>query len=784
MKRPTRPRAHAGTPAPRLRLEALETREVPAIVGGLDPSFGTAGKFAGLTATTAVSGVAIDPAGRTVIAGATPGAGGNDFLVARFNPNGTLDTSFGTGGKVTLDLAGADDRARGVAVDGAGNVVVVGSSDASLAVVRFKAADGAVDTTFGTGGTGRIVFTPPVGVGNLSPSDVAIDANGAIVVAGSALAGGVNAFLVARLTPTGTGIDPTFNGGGLLNLSLAPGTSSTATSLDLDGSKIVIGGRSLAAGVNKFAAVRLLANGAYDPAFGGTGRVLFNLAAGSSDLAFGVDADAAGNVYLAGSSSTAAVSKLAVAKLTSAGTLDPTFGTGGIFLAQLGTAAFDEADEVSVLPGGRVIVAGTSQVSATDFDLFAVQLTAAGKLDPTFNATGPTPGVNRFDFGANAADFAGGAVVTPQGRVVVVGSNSTTGGAEVARLIGSVEKAAPLAVGGGTDGKAPVFIPNQLTGQYAATPAAAVGPFGAIAADVRTASADVNGDGFADTILVTGPGVPIRVAVVSGKDNTTLLVQPFDPFPPGAGQGAFTAGGFVAAGDFDNDGRAEFVVTPDRSGGPRVSIYSVQPDGALVRRANFFTVDPDFRGGDRATVGDINGDGVADLVVAAGFGGGPRVAVIDGKKVFTTNGFADGDRLVRDFFAFPDVVRNGVYLAAGDVDGDGFADLIFGAAAGASPQVLIVSGQKLITQGSVAAVASPISGFTFGDPAGLGGVRVAAVDADGDNRADVVVSSGEGQPARARIYLGKNVTTTGEPGTFQDLTVFGGTALTDGVFVG
>src|SRR5207245_4846663 len=159
--------------------------------------------------------------------------------------------------------------------------------------------------------------------------------------------------------------------------------------------------------------------------------------------------------------------------------------------------------------------------------------------------------------------------------------------------------------------------------------------------NVRTASADVNADGELDTILVTGPGTPIRVAVVSGADNSTVLVAPFDPFG-----GSFTGGGFVAAADLDGDGRAEFIVTPDKGGGPRVTIFSLNTDGTLSVRANFFGIDdPAFRGGCRAALGDVNGDGVPDMAVAAGFLGGPRIGLFNGKTLFTAP-----TRLVNDFF--------------------------------------------------------------------------------------------------------------------------------------
>ena len=335
----------------------------------------------------------------------------------------------------------------------------------------------------------------------------------------------------------------------------------------------------------------------------------------------------------------------------------------------------------------------------------------------------------------------------------------------------------PLAVSGPADGVVTLFPASFSTGQFLTTQPTPVVPFPGFAGTVRTAFADVNADAIPDLIAVTGPGVPIRVAVVSGKDNSTLLVAPFDPFG-----GDFTGGGFVTAADLDHDGRAEFVVTPDRGGGPRVSIFSLNPDGTVVIRANFFGIDdPNFRGGARSAAGDVNNDGVADLAVAAGFQGGPRIALFDGKTVFS----ATPTRLVSDFFAFEDTLRNGAFVTIGDIDADGFGDLIFGGGPGGSPRVLGISGHALLTSGAVAAIAGPLTNFfVAGDTTDRGGVRVATTDADGDNKAELAVGSGEGSPSRVRVYYGKNFGATGEPAGFQDLDPFAGAVLADGVYVG
>jgi hypothetical protein len=250
--------------------------------------------------------------------------------------------------------------------------------------------------------------------------------------------------------------------------------------------------------------------------------------------------------------------------------------------------------------------------------------------------------------------------------------------------------------------------------------------------------------------------------------------------PPFVGSESFDGGGFVSAADLDGDGRAEIVVSPDQGGGPRVTIFSLTPGGLTVR-ANFFGIDdPNFVGGVRTAVGDINGDGVPDLAVAAGFQGGPRIALFSGATIFTTRG-----KLVGDFFAFEDTLRNGSNVAIGDLNGDGFGDLFFGAGPGGAPRLLVVSGQQLLSTGAIAAINSPLANFfVAGNISDRGGVRVAAKDADGDNRADLAVGSGEGSPAAVRVYLGVNFTTGGEPTAFQDLSVFGGAVLPGGVFVG
>ena len=262
---------------------------------------------------------------------------------------------------------------------------------------------------------------------------------------------------------------------------------------------------------------------------------------------------------------------------------------------------------------------------------------------------------------------------------------------------------------------------------------------------VRVAVADVNGDGTRDIIAVPGPGGGPIVRVFSGVDGS--LLTEFAVL-----DGAFTGGLFVAAGDFNGDGRADVVISPDQGGGPRVQVRDANNGGAVL--ADFFGIeDTNFRGGARVAVGDLNGDGVPDLVVAAGFGGGPRLAGFDGKSLL--NPIPAGQqppKLFPDFFVFEQTLRNGVFVTAGDLDGDGFDDVIAGGGPGGGPRIFALSGRDLTAAGNAQ---TQLLNLFVGDPAQRGGVRVSVADFNGDGRADVVAAPGPGAPAQVFVVDGR-----------------------------
>jgi hypothetical protein len=211
---------------------------------------------------------------------------------------------------------------------------------------------------------------------------------------------------------------------------------------------------------------------------------------------------------------------------------------------------------------------------------------------------------------------------------------------------------------------------------------------------VRVAVGDINGDGYPDIICAAGPGGGPDVVVFSGKDGSVL--RNFFAFGED-----FTGGVYLAAGDVNGDGYADIICGADAGGGPDITVYSGKDGSRLM---NFFAYGQGFTGGVRIAAADVNGDGYADIICGAGPGGGPNVTVYSGK---------DGSRLY-SFFAFAPTFSNGIFVAGGDVNGDGHADIIAGAGPGGGPDVRVFSGLDGL----------PLSNFFPYDPAFTGGVRV------------------------------------------------------------
>ncbi|HET6574743.1 MAG TPA: FG-GAP-like repeat-containing protein [Fimbriiglobus sp.] len=777
-----------------LRCELLEDRLTPAIAGDPDPTFGNAG-LAILppgytipplpddpTPVGAVdfnpSAVIVQPDGKVLVVGTANNWSAHDFptVALRFLPDGRLDPSFGGDGVAAIPFAPA-----GVTVRPDGRIVLAGvTGQESLGVAQLT-ADGSPDPTFGAGGAVSVP-TDRTGTKLNAVAAVGVDPDGRIVLGGSAnpsptfieLSGYVPRSIAAiRLTADGR-LDTTFGTGGWSTVSFPVGQYDSAVARSMavqpDG-KIVLAGSvvSLVSPVpislhgprvfssTDFAVVRLTADGQLDPSFGDGGRVRvpFDLSGPTDDdsaVAVAVRPD--GKVVLAGFAASPGSGVDVVVRLTADGRLDPTFDGDG----KAGTSG-GSTQTATILPDERVVFVGST----------IVRLTADGQPDPTFGDGGHAP--NPFlPYTANLPN-----AVQADGDVIVTGTSV------VGRVLGApnpvpvVVPTGAMLIGGRPDGMARLTTPTG--GVYPTFLGVTVPFFPGFAGAVRTATADVTGDGVPDLIGGAGPGGGPAVRVLDG--TTQAVLANFFAFEP-----TFTGGVFVAAADLDGDGKAEVVVTPDRGGGPVVAVF----DGTGAERGRFLGIDdPAFRGGARPALGDVNGDGTPDLIVSAGVGGGPRIALFDGKSVA-----GDGRpvKLRPDFFAFEPTLRNGAFVAAGDVTGDGIAEVAFGGGPGGAPRVRVFDGAGLLAAGPFTNLDEiptvQRANFFAGDSSLRGGVHLALRDADGDGRADLVAGSGEGEPSRVRVYRAANLLANPNPTPTPDqvLDPFGPAVLADGVFVG
>lgn len=174
-----------------------------------------------------------------------------------------------------------------------------------------------------------------------------------------------------------------------------------------------------------------------------------------------------------------------------------------------------------------------------------------------------------------------------------------------------------------------------------------------------------------------------------------------------------------------------FVAGADLGGQPQVVAYDALSAG---EHARFLAYPSGFRGGVRVATGDVTGDGVPDIITGAGPGGGPHVKVFDGVTLAP----------VYSFFAFGASFTGGVYVAAGDVDADGRADIVVGAGSGGGPHVKVFSG----------ATGAEIRSFFAYSATFTGGVTVAVGDVDHDGKADIVTGAGPGGGPHVRVISG------------------------------
>ena len=408
----------------RVRCLALAT------AGTLDPNFGTAGvvrvDVGDALGADAQPALLQQADGRLVIASTSTLITQSDFALVRLGTDGVRDRGFDGGrndGFVLTDLTPGSsmsaDIVRAIGRQSDGRIVVGGyTSTWDFALVRYT-ADGALDTSFGSGGVARV---------NLNTIDyglaLAVDASDRIVVAGTTVNINEN-FAVLRFTADGQP-DTTFNGGDPANTS---GGVTTDFNRDDRAQAIAIqaDGRIVAAGyaggaASDFAGARYLPDGRLDTSFGtaGTGKVTTQL--GSVDRATAMVIQPDGAILLGGHTGAASLTNFALVRYTSGGALDPSFDADGIVITDL-AGNDDRLLALALDASGRVIAAGYAS-NGLNNDVGIVRYLPTGARDTSFGSAGvvvtPIGGGN---------DRATAVIVQADGRIVVAGEtdNGSTG---------------------------------------------------------------------------------------------------------------------------------------------------------------------------------------------------------------------------------------------------------------------------------------------------------------------------------------------------------------------
>lgn len=397
-----------------------------AAAGDLDTTFGLAGMvsqdFGGYD--NAVNCIALQPDGKVLVGGGIT----NDLGLARYNSDGSLDVTFGNGGVVNTTLPGPPGfnvgAVEAMALLPDGRIVVAGTSfsnyeyNTDFVVARYH-VDGSPDATFGVGG---VVVTDFFGEYDLAHA-VGIQADGKIVVAGAANRdGGTRAFFALARYHVDGSLDDTFGVGGKVTADFFNTLkSANALAIQPDG-KLVLAGYGEFNQSGDFALARFRPDGSLDATFGLGGVTLTEFPTGGSE-ATALTLQPDGRIVAAGFANNhdGTNSDFALARYDRRGFLDRSFGKAGRTTIDF-RGDFDVAYAAAGLPDGGVVLAGYAQKSLTDCDFALARIDKHGKPDKDFGDRGRV----MTDF-SGLADIARAVAVQPDGRIVAAGRTSTTG---------------------------------------------------------------------------------------------------------------------------------------------------------------------------------------------------------------------------------------------------------------------------------------------------------------------------------------------------------------------
>jgi uncharacterized delta-60 repeat protein len=370
--------------------------------------------------------VAVQEDGKAVVAGVVFRSGsGLDFAVTRFNADGTPDTSFDSDGQVVTSVGagGSGDEAYGVAVRPDGKILAAGFTSSSganpdFAAVRYN-PDGSLDTSFGTGGK---VVMPVTGAAPDYAVDVAAQGTKTVLV-GRTAKPSHNDFAAVRLNDDGTP-DTSFDGDGIATMDFSSGSDDFGEDVAVEpGGKLVIAGLTGASGnptTNDFALARLNADGTPDTTFGAGGKVTTHFGAGS-DGAYAVVVGEDGKIVAGGKATNGSREDYALARYRPNGSLDDEFDFDGKVVTDFGGTGGWLWD-LALQDDGRVVAAGTSSAAGTGANMALARYNPDGSLSTSFGHDGKVM-TDFFGFSDEARSVA----IGDDGKIVAAGITSGSG---------------------------------------------------------------------------------------------------------------------------------------------------------------------------------------------------------------------------------------------------------------------------------------------------------------------------------------------------------------------
>lgn len=594
--------------------------------GDLDPAFGSGGKVQTLINTEdRVYAMELQPDGKIIVGGRTRiGAGRFDFALARYNADGTLDSTFGSGGMqiTALNASGApDDEIYGVAIQPDGKILAVGAAVttggalAFTGIVRYQ-TNGILDPTFGTNG---IVL-----VRRAVDRAIALQPDGKILCGGGFGEFVENNFQIMRLNPNGS-TDAAFGAAGIVTIDFnGSGDGVWALALQPDG-RIVAAGRSrVLGGDDNFAVARLNTDGSLDQTFGIGGKAVADFA-NDTDLGFGVALQTDGKIIVSGRVLPQInIFDFGLARFNSDGGIDTSFGDNGRVTTNFFNGV-DTAFAVKVQSNGKIVAAGARGGIETAFGI--ARYNPNGSLDASFGIGGK---VETFFQGL---DEARALQIQPDGKIIAAGTargGASIGSFALARYLGDPVAALGKSFDFDGDGRADqaVFRPSDRTWYLLGSEVGfAAAQFG-LNSDI-IAPADFDGDRKTDIAVfrngvwywlnssdggfnalqfgVTGD-VPVSADYTGDGRAEPAVYRAGDWYTLNLTNNQFQAVRFGISSDkpipadFDGDGKADFAVYRD-------GVWY------MLRSTAGFAAVKFGKTSDEPVVGDYDGDGQADQAV-------------------------------------------------------------------------------------------------------------------------------------------------------------------------